>query len=679
MIAGIFNQRYKLLAISTLLLLGALIYSGTFFSSFHFDDTVSIVNNPAIRNIFNLKAIWNSWPTRFITYLSISLNYHFSHLKVFGYHLFNFLAHICASIMVWWFILLTFSTPAMRDKSLAKYANLLAFFGGLVFMAHPVQTQAVTYIIQRATSLTALFYVACLSMYVKSRLMQQQSEDPVVSRLFYCGSFVAAIMAMFTKEIAVTLPFIVLLYEVSFLKKEGRFNWKYPISFFAILPIIPLAMFFTKSVNFVTMQRVQEGINSISSWNYLLTQLRVMVTYIRLLFIPVNQNLDYDYHIAKSLLELPTLASLIFLVSILIIAVKIFSKHRLISFGIFWFFITLLPESSIIPIKDVIFEHRLYLPMVGFSLFLVSVVYFIFKNKTLKLMVVALLGVTICYASLSYSRNLIWKNDLTLWSDIVNKSPNKARPYNGRGFAYAIQNNFAQAISDYDKAIEIDPNFAEAYYNRGLAFYQQGNLPRSISDFKKVSEINPDDARAHNGYGLIYYKQGNFAGSISAFGKAIEIDPNFAEAYYNRGLAFYQQGNLPRSIDDFSKAIEINSDDARAYNGRGFAYAIQNNLTQAVSDFGKAIEIDPNFAQTYYNRGLAYYQQGNLSRSISDFNRAIEINSNNAEAYYNRAVVYFGQKDFDKAWEDVHKAEELGHAINSEFLAALKKASGRDI
>ena len=134
-------------------------------------------------------------------------------------------------------------------------------------------------------------------------------------------------------------------------------------------------MFLTKSVDFIGMRRALDATPGISPWHYLLTQFRVMVTYIRLLFIPIHQNLDYDYPIAKSLLELPILASLIFLGSILTIAVRVFSKYRLISFGIFWFFLTLLPESSIIPIKDVIYEHRLYLPMVGFSIFFSGVYY----------------------------------------------------------------------------------------------------------------------------------------------------------------------------------------------------------------------------------------------------------------------------------------------------------------
>ncbi|MDP3041487.1 MAG: tetratricopeptide repeat protein [Candidatus Omnitrophota bacterium] len=542
MIARIFNQKYKLVVLSSAFLLGIFIYSNTLYSSFHLDDIVSVVDNPAIRNILNLQAIWNFWPTRFITYFSVALNYHISQLNVFSYHFFNLVVHLSSGILVWWFMLLTFSTPAMKGQKIAEHAKLIAFFAGLIFITHPIQTQGVTYIIQRAASLATLFYLASLSLYVKSRLLQQQGESLVVSRLFYYGSLIAAVMAMFTKEMTITLPFMVLFYESCFLKTKEKLNWKYLVPFLATLLIIPLTMFLTKSVDFVGMRRVLKAPSNISSWQYLLTQLRVMVTYLRLLFIPINQNLDYYYPIAKNLIKLPILASLIFLVSILIIAMRIFSKYRLISFSIFWFFLTLLPESSVIPIYDVIFEHRLYLPMVGFSFFLASFIYYLFENKSSKSMVILLLIIISCYAILTYRRNFIWKDELTLWNDVVHKSPKKARPY------------------------------------------------------------------------------------------------------FNRGNAYIDQGSIQQAISDFNKAIEINPSYVKAYNNRGNVYADQSNFTQAISDYTKSIELNSNLAEPYNNRGTAYY-----------------------------AI-----KEYGKAWADVYKAEGLGCVVNPEFLATLKKVSGRN-
>ena len=157
------------------------------------------------------------------------------------------------------------------------------------------------------------------------------------------------------------------------------------IPFLLTLFIIPVTMLFThnQSIDSHEMHSAIEGSADISSMHYLLTQFRVMVTYIRLLFLPLNQNLDYDYPISKSLFELPALISFLFLITILFFAKRLFSKYRLVSFSIFWFFLTLLPESSLFPIKDVIFEHRLYLPLVGYSMFLVSGVYYLFRKESL--------------------------------------------------------------------------------------------------------------------------------------------------------------------------------------------------------------------------------------------------------------------------------------------------------
>ena len=589
-----FHQKYQTVVIGTLLLLGIIIYSNTFHSSFHFDDIYSIVNNFAIKNILNLQAIWYSWPTRFITYTTIALNYHFGQSNVFGYHLFNFVVHLCASIMVWWFMLLTFSTPAMNEKKITKYANLIAFAASLLFLTHPVQTQAVTYIIQRAASLATLFYLACLSLYVKSRLLQQEGNI-VVSKKFYYSSLATGILAMFTKEMAITLPLMILCYEYYFLRTKEKFNWKYTLPLLATILIIPVTMVLTKSVDFMGMRRVLEPTPNIPPFHYLFTQLRVIVTYIRLLFIPINQNLDYDYHIAKNLLELPTLASLILLVSILIIAVRAFSKYRLLSFGIFWFFLTLLPESSVIPIKDVIFEHRLYLPMVGFSFFLASGIYYIFQDKAaLKSIITTLLVIVSCYSILSYRRNFIWKDEITLWDDTVHKSPGKARPYYNRGFAYEQQNNLLQAISDYTKAIEIDRNFAMAYTNRGVVYGKQGNLSEAIPDLNK----------------------------------AIEINPNLAEPYNNRGHVYSAQGNLSEAASDYTKAIKINPYYVEAYNNRGHVYYKQGDLEQAMADFNKAIQISPNYADAYYNRSVIYYSTREYDAAWADVHKAEALGYN---------------------------------------------------
>ena len=399
-----------LFVIIILFCLGLVIYSHTLSSSFHFDDHLSIVSNLKIRNIFNLKAIFNFWPTRFITYLSLALNYRLEHLNVFGYHLFNLLVHLASAALVWQLTLLTLSTQALKDDRVSRKPLLIAFFTALIFLTHPIQTQGVTYIIQRATSLATLFYLASLTLYAKARLTEGKKQ----TQPYYLASLTTAILAMFTKEMTITLPLMILLYEFCFLKGEKKLNLKYLIPLLATFFIIPLTMLLTKSVNISKMHLNSELAPSISPIHYFLTQLRVMVTYLRLLILPINQNLDYDYPVFRSLLELPVLLSTILIGILIFTAIKVFQKHRIISFAIFWFFLTLLPESSFIPIRDLVYEHRLYLPMFGFSLFLVYTIYYLTDTRNLRLAVALLSAIVIAYSVLTYSRNFVWKDEISL-------------------------------------------------------------------------------------------------------------------------------------------------------------------------------------------------------------------------------------------------------------------------
>lgn len=641
---------FRILSIFIICCLGIILYSNTFRSSFHFDDKISIVENLKIRNLFNLKEIWKFWPSRFVLYLTFAVNYYFGKLDVFGYHLLNLITHLGAAIAVWGFVLLLFSTPQIKNNSIAKHANLIAFFAGIIFLAHPIQTQSAVYIYHRSASLVALFYLLSLSFYVKSRLSD--------SKIYYIGSLITAIITMFTKEIAVTLPLIVLLIEPCFLKSNQPFKWKNIIPFFIIALIVPLTLIFTKSVsleNAAQLRMVSEPFFDIgfstypravpvtTNLQYLFTQMRVIVTYLRLLILPVNQNFDYYYPILNNFFALPVLSSFLLEVFIIAAAIKLFSKYRLVSFGIFWFFITLLPESSIIPIQDVIFEHRLYLPMAGFSIFLASSLYYLVGRKSLRFMIVILLVLVAGYSVLTYQRNFVWKNEFSLWDDVIKKSPQKARGYVNRSIALRQTGEYRRAIKDCDKAIKIDPDLAQGYSNRGKAYEILGEINQAVSDYSK----------------------------------AIKLDAYLVSVYNLRGRAYEQMNDLDLAIQDFNTAITINPNLAEAFINRARIYEIKGNLNQAISDYNRAVAIDPDAAGAFAGRGIVYYLKGNLSQAISDYSRAIQLDPNLAEAYYNRAVAFFMKEEYNKAWQDAQKAKNLGSEIDPGFLENLKKAKER--
>lgn len=687
------SSRYKLFSVILIFCLGTIVYSNSFLTLFQFDDWINITNNFAVRNIFNLHNIWTFLPRRFLLYLSLAFNYHVNGYHELGYHIFNLIIHLCCASLVWWLTLLTFLTPAMREEKISRHANAIALLAGLVFVSHPIQIEAVTYIVQRAASMATLFYLASLCFYVQSRLLQgidpRQGEGSFAQKSYYIGALVMAILAMFTKETAITLPLMILLYEFSFLKEKGSVNWKYLAPFLATIFIIPVTMLLTETRT--TRLQQLENEPGISWIHYLLTQFRVMVTYIRLLFLPVNQNIDYDYPVYRNILELPVLASLVLLSTILFSANRLFLKYRLISFGIFWFFLALLPESSFLPIKDVIFEHRLYLPMVGFSIFLVSALYYLLEKSSFKVLVISILVIITGYSVLTYQRNLVWKDGFTLWGDAVRKSPHKARPYLSLGYCYYTKGNFTQCILNYNKAIALDPKYAEAYNDLGVAYYAQGKFPQALENLDKAIALYPSYAKAYLDRGILYYAQGKLDEAVLDFNKAlttssdvtvaynvlkikfdvvriiyytkaIRLNPKNAIAYFERGNIYKNEGNIPKAMLDFNTAIGINPQYAVVYNARSTIYLNQGELAKAMSDCNKAIEIDPANAQAYTSQGLIYAKLGNFNQAVLEYSKAIAIDPKDVLAYKYRAFSYDKLMEYGKVLEDVRKAQDLWKA-----------------
>ena len=544
-------------AVLSLCMLGILIYSNTFNSPFCFDDTQFIVENPSIRDLRDLPAIWSYFPSRSISFLSFAFNYHFNQLRPFGYHLVNLAIHLAATVSVWWFILLTFSTPGMRDKEISRDARLLAFAGGLLFVAHPVQTEAVTYIWQRTACLGTLFYVLSLALYVKARIAGERGAGGSLGRVYYGLSLAAAGLGMFTKEMVFTLPLMILLYEFCFLSEGKKLKWKYVTPFLVLLLVIPLLVVFTEPAPSLEQKKLLTASLGIPRGHYFLTQFRVLATYLRLLFLPFNQNLDYDYPLSRSLGEIPTLASFLLLLLILLGGILLWGRHRLLSFSVFWFFLTLSVESSVIPLRNVIFEHRLYLPLVGYCVFLPAGLYYL-GGRRRRALALAILAISAgSYSLLTYTRNIVWKSRLSLWDDTIRKSPGKARAYNNRGLAYHDLGEYDGAISDYDQALELNPRFQDAYANRGIAYRKKGEFDKAISDFDQALAIDPNCAGFYNGRGVTYKEKGEFDMAISDYDQALRIDPNRGGFYHNRARAYCLKKEYEKSWDDVKKAQSL--------------------------------------------------------------------------------------------------------------------------
>ena len=520
------------LALIALVALSA--YSNSFEASFHFDDARNIIANPLIRDFtaFLLPADAASHPyfgdfkMRIVGYFTFAVNYRLHDLHVGGFHAVNLLVHILGGALVYLLAATIFMTPKMRRGGTSiDGQRLLALFCALLFVAHPLQTQAVTYIVQRFASLAAMFSLAAMLCYLKSRLLSTQR--PFTAAGLYLLGLVAIVLALKTKESTFTFPLALALGEAMFLDRasgSGRRRLLLLLPFLLAPAIIPLSvMDFDLSLQ--SMQRLQASSRTLTDMprtDYLLTEATVIPIYLRLLFFPAGQNFDYDLPIQTGLASPAVLRSLLLLVGLLLFAFWSLARSRrtdprwrLVSFGILWFFVMLLNESSFIPIVDVIYEHRVYLPSVGAFLAIASVLFILadrLRGAGLLPQRAALAFCSIVVLALSsatYMRNRVWRDEVTLWEDTALKSPNKARVRNTLGTAYLESGRTDEAIAEFEATLRIDPGYWAAAANLGSCFMvkaagilndegshqQAGRLTaRAIEFYEQALALKPDDA-----------------------------------------------------------------------------------------------------------------------------------------------------------------------------------------
>ena len=632
------SQRYfSLIGLAAVMLLGILIYSNSFNCSFHFDDLWNIVENPAIRNLSNVSAWWNFSTNRPIAFFTFALNYHYSKLDVWSWHLFNLSVHLINACLVWWLTLLILSTPALREHPILKHKKTMAIVMALLFVSHPLATQSVTYIVQRMSSMVAMFYLLSLALYTKGRLLEGNS---VVKYGLFAGAFGAMALALLTKENAYTLPLAIVLFEICFLQtRKFSMNWK-DRRIVAILVVLAGVFLFALqrfSLNIFKPIAPTLGNNfTVTSQHYLFTQFNVIVQYIQLLLLPLHQNLDHDIPLATNFFELKTLLSFLFLSALLALAVWLFNKNRLISFGIFWFFLTLSIESSIVPITDLMFEHRTYLPSFGYFLILCTCIFSFLWEKYQYVAIALLLLMIGSNSALTYARNKVWKDDVSLWTDVAAKSPARSRAYYGRGSAYDKLKQTDKAVADYSKAIELNPNFAQARYNRGILYNQKGNFAEAIADYTQAITNKPDYKDVYTSRGLSYAATEQWDLAIADYSKAISLYPRDSAAYSNRGIAYKKTGQLDKALADYTKAIELSPKFSRAYNNRGNTYSALGEWDKAIVDYNQALILDPNYANAYFNRAVAYSKLEQWEKSLADYNQVIKIDPKNSAAVGNR-------------------------------------------
>lgn len=477
----------KAFHVALLIVLGALAYSNSLDVPFQFDDREKLIETHVVEDIAGchsprwIEIFW-FLRSRMTGLASFALNYRIHGLDVRGYHVLNVLIHVLNAVLVYVFAAQTFRTPFLSASALAPLKRQCALLASLLFLLHPVQTEAVTYICQRFTSLAALFYMSALVLYIKWRLSEGAS-----ARMCYVFALVSALLAMTTKENAFTLPLAMALYEYMFFRRRPRLRTLVP--FFLLMAVVPLTVIDYSKPFFEALAEATKTQEAISRNDYLLTQFPVILTYLRLLVWPSGQNLDYDYPIYGSPFEPAVAFSALLLFCLFGLAVFLHLKSRrtepalgLVSFGAFWFFLTLSVESSVIALADVIFEHRLYLPSVGvFAGVSAAFVLAVRKRAFIGVVSAAVVIFALFYAT--HQRNEIWRSELGLWRDVVQKSPAKARAHNNLAMAYMSESRQDEALQHLIEALRLDPKDKRIHYNLGRVYLMKGLVNEAEGHF----------------------------------------------------------------------------------------------------------------------------------------------------------------------------------------------------
>ena len=541
---GLLKQGFLLLGLAILIFL---IYSSSLNGPFIFDDS-RIENNPSLHittlSIKSLaKAGFESSPsTRPVSYITFALNYYFHGFATRGYHIANICIHVLAAIILFLLIKTTLSLPPLRSK-FAQH-TWLPFAAALIWAVHPLQTQSVTYIIQRMNSLSAMFYILSLYLYAKGRL----SGTGTKKWLLFGGSLLAGILALGSKETAATLPFFILLYEWYFFQ-DLDVTWltKQVIPASIIIFVFGGLVFLYLGTDPATTILSTYNSRDFTLIQRVLTEFRVVVFYVGLLFFPhpARLNLDhYFYHSSSLVSPISTMLSLAFLLILFFIAVAAAKRNRLLSFCILWFLGNLVIESSVIGL-EIIFEHRNYLPsMMMILLIIIPIFQFIQRPPWLRIAILCLIVILLSFWT--YERNRVWSDRISLWGDSAAKSPLKARPHNNLGVALKDKGMTSEAVGHFLETIRLDPKFVEAYNNLGNSFMLLGKHEDAIQNYFEALKINPNNAKVHANLGKALVSRWRLEEAMHHYKEVLRLQPYDQEAQMNL-LSVQQMLNAQRS------------------------------------------------------------------------------------------------------------------------------------
>ncbi|MEO5355976.1 MAG: tetratricopeptide repeat protein [Nitrospirae bacterium YQR-1] len=657
--------------LSAILVSAFIPYVNVFNAPFVFDDVV-------IYNFLNFRRFIE---IRSITENTFALNFLFHGLWLPGFHFVNIAIHALNGVLIYLFMVQIYKTPFLkiREDSAKKYSFLIA----LLFLSHPIQIQSVTFLSQRYTSLVTFFILASLNTYLMWRLNYSSGNSKTKSFGVYAIAIIIAMCSVKVKELAVVLPLLITLCEFTFFSGKTKSRLIYVLPFYLILPLVVLNAFAVRSVTFAGQMQTQYVLsdNTVQAAieydvkspliaktriEYLFTQLRVIVTYLRMLVLPVNLTLVHYYPVSRGFFELKVIFSFLFLLAIFLTGCFMFSQgfkqnniqKSLISFGIFWFFIGIFPQSGLINKYGwTIFEYRVYLASAGFFIASFFLLLHFFRNREAFIYLITAIIVFNTFFTFYQNRN--WKSEVLLWRDNVKKEPLHPVARIQLGMAYAGAKLFKDALRELETAQQMEPEFPEIPYQIGNVFAQEGQFDKAIEQYDKSISINPYLPFSHFSKGKVLAAKNMWPESIKELKLSLKYGNYSFELYHLLAHALTMTGNITEAINEYKNTLKLYPQSAETHNALGHLYTQTGNYTLADTEIMTALKLNSKLYEGYNNLGVLYASTGKMTEAVNEFKRAIAIQGDYITGFKNLANAYLALNRFDDAADALNKALEI--------------------
>jgi len=744
-------------------------YCNSFEGPFVYDDEKSVLENPTIRRLW---PIWRvlSPPSdgetvggRPLLNLSFAMNYALGGLNVWGYHVTNLLIHIAAALLLFGILRRTFLTPALRDR-FGQAATPLALACALVWALHPLQTESVTYLVQRAESLAGLCYL--LTLYCVIRGAEAASgtvpffaaadltlpsdaagkkgdcppwPDPALpttpagekgdcplSLPWYTFAALACLLGMATKEVMVTAPLMVLLYDRTFLSGSWaealRRRWRLYLALAATWGLLACLLLSTR----LLFRQAEMG--APDALSYVRTQPGVIAYYLRLSLWPQPLCFDYAWPVANTLGDI--LPGALIVASLVAATTWGLLARKAWAFLGAWFLLILAPTSSILPLGQMAFEHRLYLSLAAVVVLVVAGGYALWDRllrlaskggqspsspatllgkigllaakkgtvpaaKKLRVArgvevvrwavpVVLWAAVLLALACATAARNRDYRSAISIYQDTVNKRPHNPVAHNNLGFALAKAGRLEEAMAHYHEALHWKLDYAEAQGNLGLALGQLGRADEAVAYFREVLRQRPDFAAAHNLLGAFLADSGKTAEAIEHYREALRLKPEFPVAHNNLGKELADAGRFEEAIEHYRAALRVKPSYAEAHNNLGLALAAVGRWSEAIEHYQQALYLQPEYFEARGHLGIALSGLGKIDEAIEQLQQVVRARPDDAKAHNNLGYALATVGRTSEATQQYHQCLQLApdsieaHLNLAWLLATHEAAQGGD-